>query len=368
MLLKTLSLINFKNIEEAKLDFEPRINAFVGDNGAGKTNILDGIYYLSMCKSMLSHSDGQSVRHGSDFFVIDGAYSTCEGRSEGIVCTFSKQRSHIKTFKRNGKEYERLSDHVGLIPVVVVSPQDSALISQSAEERRKFLNGFISQLDPKYLNSLIKYNSLILQRNKLLKSGGEESMLSIYDEQLRPYAEYIYNSRRDIVSQIIPLVERFYGDLSGERESVSVEYLSQLSEGDYGDLMVAARRKDLVNEYTSVGVHRDDMTLSIGGYPLRKYGSQGQQKSFLVALKLAQYMLVSERCGDSPILLLDDLFDKLDAGRVEQLILLVSGEEFGQIFISDCNRTRLERILRKIETPYRLFEVEDGISSQGTIL
>ncbi|MFI3283047.1 MAG: DNA replication and repair protein RecF [Rikenellaceae bacterium] len=360
MLLKRLSIINFKNIEHAQLDFEVGINAFVGDNGAGKSNILDAIYYLSMCKSMLSLTDAQNVRHGADFFVADGAYSTQDGRGESIVCSFNKQKYHTKTLKRNTKEYEKLSDHIGLIPVVVVTPQDSVLITQAADERRRFLNSFISQLDSQYLNSLIKYNTLIVQRNKVLKSGGEESMLSIYDEQMRPYAEYIFECRRDLIAQITPLVERFYRALSGDKEQVTLEYISILHHVDYIEAMQEARRKDLANEFTTVGVHRDDMQLSICGYPLRKYGSQGQQKSFLIALKLAQYMLLSEIRQEKPILLLDDLFDKLDAGRVEQLIRIVSGDDFGQIFITDCNRTRLERILSNLESPYRLFDVSDG--------
>ncbi len=360
MILKRLSLINFKNIEQATIDFEPGINAFVGDNGAGKTNILDGIYCLSMCKSMLSLTDSQSVRHGENFFVVDGEYSAQSGRKESILCTFSMQRTHTKTFKRNGKEYERLSDHVGLIPLVVASPQDSSLILV-ADDRRKFLNGFIAQLDSTYLNSLIKYNALIIQRNRLLKNGGEESMLSIYDEQLRPYAEAIHATRADVIAQMTPIVESFYHQLSAEREEVTLSYSSALAQGDYMELMLAARQRDLVNQYTTVGIHRDDLTLSIGGYPLRKYGSQGQQKSFLLALKLAQYMLVSRVRGESPILLLDDLFDKLDAGRVEQLMRVVSNEEFGQIFITDCNRTRLSTILSRTNSHYSLIEVNEGI-------
>ncbi|MFR9594225.1 MAG: DNA replication and repair protein RecF, partial [Rikenellaceae bacterium] len=318
------------------------------------------------CKSMLSLSDGQNVKHGTDFFMLDGAYSTPRGRSESVVCSFSKQRTHTKTLKRNGKEYERLSDHVGLIPVVVVTPQDSALISQAADERRKFLNGFISQVDSNYLSSLIKYNALIIQRNKILKQGGDEVMLAIYDEQLAPHAEYIYNCRQGMIEKLAPLVDWFYSTLSGDREKVCLEYNSKMSEASYLELMAAARQRDIVNEHTTVGIHRDDLVFTIGGYPLRKYGSQGQQKSFLIALKLAQYILLGDIVSQTPILLLDDLFDKLDAGRVEQLIHLVSGEKFGQIFITDCNRTRLQRILNQMNTPYRLFEVAEGITQQET--
>ncbi len=365
MHLKRLTLLNFKNIEQATLDFEPGINAFVGDNGAGKSNILDAIYYLSMCKSSLATRDSQNVRHDNDFFVVDGEYSSDEGRREAVVCSFTKQRGAAKVVKRNGKEYERLSDHVGLIPVVVVSPYDTSIIWE-ADERRKFLNSFISQIDSSYLNALIKYNTLITQRNRLLKSGGDESVLLIYDQQIQPYADLIFSTRRDIIAKITPLVEEFYARLSGAREEVSLSYQSALLEGEYLDLMLAARRRDIALEYTTVGVHRDDLNLSIGGMQLKKYGSQGQQKSLLIALKLAQYMLVSEIRCERPILLLDDLFDKLDAGRVEQLMYIVSGEEFGQIFITDCNRTRLNQILGRMESQYQLFDVDYGVPSQHT--
>lgn len=332
----------------------------VGDNGAGKTNILDAIYYLSMCKSMLTMTDGQSVRHGADFFVVDGSYLSDTERHDSVVCTFTKQRTHTKVLKRNGKEYERLSDHVGMVPVVVVSPQDYALITDSAEERRRFINAFLSQMSREYMQALIRYNALLVQRNKSLKMVGDGSMLQIYDEQMAEYANTIYKYRCDIVEQLSPLVEKFYSALSGDRECVEIGYSSQMQECGFVELMEQSRGRDFSNEFTTAGVHRDDINFSIGGYPLRKYGSQGQQKSFLIALKLAQYILVCRTVGERPILLLDDLFDKLDAGRVEQLIGIVSGEDFGQIFITDCNRTRIERVLSKGDTPFRLFEVEEG--------
>ncbi|MFI3269522.1 MAG: DNA replication and repair protein RecF [Rikenellaceae bacterium] len=360
MHLEHISLLNFKNIEHAELDFATSINGLVGDNGAGKSNILDAIHFLSMSKSMLPLTDGQSVRHGSEFFVVDGKYRTSSSRQEVISCSYSRQRSAGKTLKRNGKEYERLSDHVGLIPVVVVSPYDTALISDSAEERRRFLNLLISQFDSQYLMSLIKYNALLQQRNRVLKSGGDEQMLQIYDQQLAPHAQLIEQRRRETLQSMTPLVCRFYELLSGGREEVNLEYHSTLTQSDFIELLAASRERDIINGHTTVGIHRDDINFSIGGYPLRKYGSQGQQKSFLVALKLAQYQKVSEAKGEQPILLLDDLFDKLDRGRVEQLIRLVSGEEFGQIFISDCNRERLQSILGKADVEYKIFQVNQG--------
>ncbi len=361
MHLEHLSLLNFKNIKQLQLDFVTGINALVGDNGTGKSNILDSIYYLSMSRSMLLSSDVGCVAHGTDFFVVDGRYETSEGRHEVVSCSYSKQRANgAKVLKRNGKEYERLSDHMGLIPVVVVSPYDTSLISDSAEERRRFLNQLISQFDAHYLQSLIRYNALLTQRNRLLKSGGDEQMLRIYDEQISPLATQIERRRRETLEQMTPLLYRYYGLLSGGREEVGLDYRTQLLDTDFVTLAEGARGRDVANGYTTVGIHRDDVVFQIGGHPLRKYGSQGQQKSFLVALKLAQYQLLNERRGERPILLLDDLFDKLDRGRVESLIHLVSSDDFGQIFISDCNQERLRVTLDKVDQHYRLFLVEGG--------
>lgn len=360
MYLKTLSLLSFKNIAQARLTFGSGINALVGDNGAGKTNIVDAIYYLSMSKSMVVMTDGQSVRHGEDFFVLDGEFESDEKRRECVVCSYNKRPNSGKVLKRNGKVYDKLSEHVGLIPIVVVSPQDSSLIHDAAEERRRFLNAFISQMDSQYLNSLMRYNSLLQLRNKILKTNADESILSIYDSQMAIYADYIYAKRRDVVTQMEPLVGEYYALLSGDRESVSVSYKSTLAESSFIDLMQSTRAKDMVCEHTTAGVHRDDLVLQIGGYPLRKYGSQGQQKSFLIALKLAQFTLASRFRGERPILLLDDLFDKLDAQRVEQLIRLVSSDDFGQIFITDCNRDHLEVILSKAVENYSIYNVSQG--------
>lgn len=361
MQLKNLSLINFKNIGEAQLDFSPHINALVGDNGAGKTNVMDALHFLSMAKSMAAMTDRQCVRHQEPFFVIDGSFVSDAGLSEGVVCSFSRQQAKgVKSLKRNGKEYERLSDHIGVIPVVVVAPQDIALIYDGAEERRRFLNSFISQLDPHYLSTLIRYNATLTQRNMLLKQRGDESMLQIYDQQLIQSAEVIYAKRAEVIEAMQPLVEEFYALLSGQRESVSLSYASQLTQSDMGELLLGSRQKDRAMEHTTVGVHRDDLICEIEGFALRKYGSQGQQKSFLVALKLAQYILVSQRRGERPILLLDDLFDKLDRGRVERLLQIVSSDSFGQIFITDCNPSRLESILNGAAASYKLYVVEDG--------
>lgn len=358
MYLKKLVLINFKNIAQAEITLSEHINCFVGDNGAGKTNVLDAVYYLSMSKSALSMTDGQSVRHGEDFFVVEGTYAGDSGSNDTVNCSFLRRSG--KVLKLNGKEYDRMADHVGRFPVVMVSPQDSVLITDAAEERRRYLNAFLSQLDRDYLASLMRYNAVLAERNRFLKSSSDEQMLQIYDMQLADHAARIYERRRDIIERMRPLVAEFYRQLSGDREQVEIEYRSELASASMGELLLASRERDIVNGFTTSGVHRDDMSLRIGGYPLRKYGSQGQQKSFLMSLKLAQYRILAEVCGERPLLLLDDLFDKLDTSRVENLLTLVAGDDFGQIFITDCNRSRLETILSRAGEKYALFMVEGG--------
>ena len=362
MHLKKIALLNFKNISQEELALCPGINCLVGDNGAGKTNVVDAVYYLSMCKSSLPMTDGQSIRHGADFFLVEGTYASDAGKRETIVCSFSRKGG--KVLKRNGKEYERLSDHVGLIPAVIVSPADSALISDAADERRRYLNAFISQLDRAYLGSVMRYNAVLAERNRLLKTRPDETMLQIYDMPLCEHGKAIHARRQESAERLHPVAAAYYSILSGDREQVELHYKSELNDRPFEEILLDARQKDIVNEFTTAGIHRDDLVLKIGGYPLRKYGSQGQQKSFLIALKLAQYAVVAQTKGERPILLLDDLFDKLDAGRVEQLIRLVSDNTFGQILITDCNPTRLKRILDKAGGDYTLFSVAEGAVTQ----
>ncbi len=358
MRLKRLSLLNFKNLSQTDIALSEGINCFVGDNGAGKTNVLDAIYYLSMSKSAFTMTDGQSVRHGEEFFFTEGTYSTDGGGQEQVVCSFSRRTG--KVLKRNGKEYDRVADHVGLFPVVIVSPRDTDLITDAAEERRRYLNGFISQLDRVYLNSIMRYNAVLTERNRFLKGSSDEAMLQIYDMQLAEHGTRVYNKRQEMVERLSPMVAEYYRTLSDDREQVEIEYRSELQEMPMQDVLLRARERDIVNQFTTAGVHRDDLVFRIGGYPLRKYGSQGQQKSFLIALKLAQYRLLAEATGEKPILLLDDLFDKLDMGRVEQLLTIVSHDDFGQICITDCNKVRLESTLARAEKEYALFTVEGG--------
>jgi len=358
MYLKKLLLINFKNISQAEIVLSEGINCFAGDNGAGKTNVLDAIYYLSMSKSAFTMTDGQSVRHGEEFFVAEGSYLTGDGRNELVNCSYSRKGG--KMLKRNGKEYERISDHVGNFPVVIVSPRDTELITDAADERRRYLNGFISQLDRAYLASLMRYNAVLAERNRFLKTSSDEAMLEIYDLQLAEHGTRIYERRREMVDLMRPYVEKYYRILADDREQVELVYRSELAEAPMTDVLRRSRERDIFNRFTTSGIHRDDIVFRIGGYPLRKYGSQGQQKSFLIALKLAQYSLSAEWTGEKPILLLDDLFDKLDMHRVEKLLGLVSGEEFGQICITDCNKVRLETILGRAGERYSLFTVEGG--------
>ena len=358
MRLNKLHLINFKNLAQADIELAEGINCFVGDNGAGKTNILDAVYYLSMSKSAFTMTDGQSVHHGEEFFVIEGSYRGDGGAVDAVNCSFSRRGG--KLLKRNGKEYERLADHVGAFPVVICSPRDTELITDAAEERRRYLNAFISQIDRTYLNAVMRYNAVLAERNRFLKSSSDETMLEIYDMQLAEHGTRVWEMRRDMVERMQPMVAEYYRLLSDDREQVEVSYRSELSDMPMRDVLLRSRERDIFNQFTTSGIHRDDIIFRIGGYPLRKYGSQGQQKSFLIALKLAQYRLLTEATGERPILLLDDLFDKLDIGRVARLLTLVGGDDFGQILITDCNKLRLEDTLARADKQYALFMVEGG--------
>lgn len=361
MFLKKVSLLNFKNISQADIEFDDEINCFVGGNGAGKTNIIDSVYYLSMCKSSFTMTDGQCARHGENFFVIDGDYVCNDGGREKISCSF--KRLSGKVVKRNGKEYERLSEHIGVIPVVIVSPSDVFLVNDAAEERRRWLNSAISQLDRNYLTTAIRYNHILGQRNCLLKQSlntANRELLEVFDAQMVELGEVIHSARKIMIERLQPIVENYYKVLSGDSEKIELSYRSELNNKKFAELLADARQKDIVSRFSTSGIHRDDMVMTIGDYPLKKYGSQGQQKSFLIALKLAQYSIISQERDEKPILLLDDLFDKLDTSRLEQLIMLTQSEHIGQTIISDCNRSRLVSVLDNCGVKYTLFEVCDG--------
>lgn len=357
MFLKELNIINFKNIPARQFSFSEKINCFVGNNGVGKTNLLDAIHYLSLCKSGWGLSDKMCIRHGEAFFRVEGEYLV-EERTERVIVSYNGK---TKSVKRNTKEYAKISEHIGLLPFVMVSPYDTGIINEAGEERRRFLNSFISQIDPVHMGRLMRYNTLIAQRNKMLKEGivGEtKEVLEIIDMQLAEVAAAIYARRTEIIDELSPLVERYYHILSEEREEVTLTYSSQLHKKPMEELLAESVERDRIMGYTTVGIHRDDIKMSIMDYPIRRYGSQGQQKSFLIALKLAQHDMLFAHTGRKPVLLLDDIFDKLDLERVAQLIGIVSGEHFGQIFISDCNKQRLQTILDKIDTTHKIFDIE----------
>lgn len=359
MYLKNLVLTNFKNYESADMQFSPKINCFVGNNGVGKTNILDAVHYLSLAKSFFNNIDSISIRHGEDYFIIQGILER-GGEDDQVYCAFQKQKQ--KVLKRNGKEYQKLSDHVGRYPVVMISPADSALISEGSEDRRRFMNKVISQYNSGYLDAVLSYNKALQQRNRLLKdfkSSGrfDPDMLSIWDAQLVRYGEYIFQQREMLVNELIPVFQEYYSLISSGKEKVSLTYKSHLSEGNFGNLLTDTVAKDRFLEYTSTGIHKDDLIFTMNDFPVKLLGSQGQQKSYLVALKLAKFDYIRNKAGYPPIMLLDDIFDKFDAERVEQIIRLVGNQRFGQIFITDTHSSRLHEILSSHNTDYRLFGI-----------
>jgi len=361
MHLKDISLINFKNFPQADLQFCSRINCFAGRNGTGKTNMLDAIYYLSMCKSFFNAVDSQNIRHGENFFTIQGSYIRLD-EEEKIYCGVRKNAK--KRFRRNRKEYERLSDHIGLLPVVMVSPGDSVLITGGSEERRKFMNGVISQYDKSYLNDLISYNQALTQRNALLKDFArkgyfEKENLDLWSARLADSGARIYKKRVEFIEELLPIFRYYYDFVSGGSEKVELVYESRLSETGLEGLLEQSLEKDRILQYTTAGVHKDDLQLLIGDQPMKRDGSQGQQKTYLVALKLAQFDFMKKINGFNPVLLFDDVFDKLDRTRVTQIVKLVSENHFGQIFITDTSRERLEQILGDINIEYRLFDIEE---------
>ena len=352
MILSRLSIVNFKNIAQADLSFSPNINCFLGNNGMGKSNLLDAIYYLSFCKSYTRNPDSQNIRHGEDFFVVQGYYER-NGNEEELYCGIKRRQK--KAFKRNKKEYDRLSDHIGFAPLVMAAPSDNELILGGSEERRKFIDLVISQFDKQYLSTLIRYNKALEQRNALLRQECSEEMLyDIWEEQMDSTAAQIHNSRDRFLQSFIPVFRRFYNEISSQNESADLIYKSHLSEGALLPQLKANRHKDLILGYTSRGIHRDDMDMMLGEYPMKRIGSQGQCKTYLIALKLAQYDFLREQGDTTPILLLDDIFDKLDAERVKQIVKLVSSDHFGQIFITDTNRKYLDEIIHFIGAQYNI--------------
>ncbi len=359
MILNTLSLVNYKNFESEDFEFDAKINCFVGANGVGKTNVLDAIYYLSFGKSYFNPIASQNINHDSDFFVVDGIFEKNEKKEKIIV---SLKRGQKKMIKRNGKAYERFSDHIGFIPLVIISPADRDLIIEGSVTRRKFIDSVISQSNKSYLTNLINYNKVLAQRNALLKyfavnNTYNAQTIAVYNEQLNTYGTEIFETRSAFLETFIPIFKARYKAISNNNEAVNLIYDSHLFEGKLNDLLAKNLNKDKALQYTSVGIHKDDLTFEIESYPIKKFGSQGQQKSFLIALKLAQFDFLKEQSGFTPLLLLDDIFDKLDENRVAQIIGLVDDENFGQLFISDTHAERTENVVKQVHQSYKIFKL-----------
>lgn len=365
MILKRISILNYKNLEEVDLSFSPKLNCLFGANGMGKTNLLDAIYFLSFCKSAGNPIDSQNIRHEADFFVIQGFYETEDGSPEEIYCGLKRRQK--KQFKRNKKEYQRLSDHIGFLPLVMVSPADSLLIAGGSDERRRFMDVVISQYDKEYLEALIRYNKALQQRNSLLKSETpvEEELLAVWEEMMAQAGEVVFRKREAFIQEFIPIFQSFYSFISQDREQVGLSYDSHAREASLAEVLRQSRPRDFIMGYSLKGIHKDELNMLLGDFPIKREGSQGQNKSYLTALKLAQFEFL-KRTGTTPLLLLDDLFDKLDAQRVEQIVKLVGREGFGQIFITDTNREHLDGILQRVGGDYKIFQVEGGRVSEWT--
>ena len=366
MYIGEISIVNYKNLKEVQLGFSPKLNCFIGKNGAGKTNILDAVYFLSFCKSFSNASDLMNVTHEESYFMLNGNYNRLDS-NENISCGFKK--GGIKQFKRNSKVYKKLVEHIGLFPLVMISPADFNLISGGSEERRKFMDGVISQYNQLYLDDLLKYNRALQQRNNLLRQFAtshhfDADLLELWNMKLVEFGERIFRQRKEFVEKLIPVFQQYYSFISQDNEKVSLVYESQLENSGLEDLLKNSVAKDRALQFTSQGIHKDELVFYIGDHPIKKLGSQGQMKTYLVSLKLAQFDFIKVISGLKPILLLDDIFDKLDQHRVEQIVKVVAGEQFGQIFITDTNREHLDSIIRKMDTDSRIFLVDDGKVTQ----
>ncbi len=360
MILKQLSILNYKNIPEAEMTFSPKINCLIGSNGEGKTNILDAIYFLSFTKSASNAIDSMNVRHGEEVMMVQGIYDL-NGTDETVNCAMKIHQR--KRLMRNKKEYKRLTEHIGLLPLIMVSPNDIYLVSGGSEERRKFIDGLISQLHPDYLNLLSRYNQALTQRNKLLKQDEEPdiTLMETYEEIMADTGEQIYERRKALIEQLIPVFQHYYKRIAGDKETVNLNYTSHCERGKLIDIIQRDRTKDRIVGYSLHGIHKDELEMTLDGYPLKKEASQGQNKTYLVALKLAQFEFLKQTGSHTtPLLLLDDIFDKLDAKRVESIVNLVCDNQFEQIFITDTNRENLDKILQRTTNDFKIFTVRNG--------
>ena len=366
MILRKLSILNYKNIAEATLELSPKMNCFIGSNGVGKTNVLDAVYYLSFCRSASNPIDSQVIRHDAPFCMLEGEYVEDENNTSPspLMISCGIKRGQKKHFKRNKKEYKRLSEHIGLIPLVVVSPSDTLLIEGGSEERRRLMDMVISQYDRAYIDHLSRYNNALVQRNTLLKiedQTPDPQLMQIWEEQMAAEGEQIFLRRQAFVEELTPVFQEYYQQISQNREQVALHYVSHCQRGPLLQVIQRDRMKDQAVGYSLHGVHRDDLEFTLGGHQMKREGSQGQNKTYVIALKLAQFDFLKRTASQTtPLLLLDDIFDKLDAQRVEQIVRLVAGESFGQIFITDTNRDHLDKILRNAALDYKIFHVEAG--------
>jgi DNA replication and repair protein RecF len=362
MHVEKLSIVNFKNYRQVELELSPEINCFVGSNGAGKTNLLDAIHYLSMCRSYLNPIDSQNILFEEQFFVIQGLWVK-ESSSDQIYCGVKKGTK--KVFKKNKVQYEKLAEHIGSYPSVMISPYDRNLITEGSELRRKWMDGIIAQFDRDFLNDLVKYGKVLDQRNALLKNMADfgffnRESIEVWDEQLVTYGQRIFSARSAFLDEFISVFQKYYDDLSDNKETVGLEFKSHLLEGDFLIQLKAAERQDHRKQYTTIGVHKDDLIFTINGHPVKKFGSQGQQKSYLIALKLAQFEWLTTHLNVKPVMLLDDIFDKLDNKRVGRLMELVSDNSFGQVLVTDTDEDRVKRIFDSINLPFKLFTVHEN--------
>ena len=372
MILESLNILNYRNIREASLEFAPKLNCFVGLNGQGKTNVLDAIYLLSFAKSAFTSQDSLNITHGEEMALVQGHYTGygLPVTGDGFTISCGLRKGVKKQFRKDKKDYPRLIDHIGLIPLVMISPSDQQLIDEGSDERRRFMDVVISQLDRKYLDCLTKYNTLLKQRNALLKQYADapnppHDLLEVLEWQMVEPAEYIFHARTAFFEAFEPYFAKVYNDIAGE-EAPRLQYVSQLQDRDLRGAYVKTRQRDLILGWTSQGIHKDDLEMCLGEYPLKQVGSQGQQRTFVLAMKLAQALYLSgvtgyglQVTGQKPILLLDDIFDRLDSERVERIVEMVQSEEFGQIFITDTDRQHLTEILKPNENA-KIFHVENG--------
>lgn len=359
MYISDISILNFKNIKETEQSFSEKLNCFVGKNGEGKTNFLDSIYYISFCKSHTNPIDSQNILHGQEFFFIK---ATCTENNSDNIFSCGVKKHVKKTIQWNKKAYTKFSEHIGKVPLIIISPANEVLINEGSSDRRKFIDMVISQFDHNYIDTLIKYNNILKQRNTALKSrsGNNDFLFSMYNEMMEKYGRIIYNYRSNFIEKFRPVFEDFYNEISGGKEVITLEYVSDLQKGNLAELLEKNIEKDKIFEFTTAGIHKDDLNMKLNGYAIKKTGSQGQKKNFLIAMKLAEFRFLKKNMKTTPILLLDDMFDKLDSQRIENIINIISGNDFGQIFITETNIDRLSELMEKTGSNYKIFIVENG--------